>query len=256
MQSASLQQLIELYFSDPTDGLRHAIITKSIPLVRSILGKIPRPDHPLSDLQDLESVGINGVLQAIESYDPSKGIQFNTFAYYRIRGSMIDYLRMIDQLPRNQRSSYGKVQETMARLSQELGREPLDQEVADSLEMTLSSYHTLLSSVQQRNALSLDQSGSGENPASIYDFFADESTPLPDQELEEEELLQQLATHVQQLPEKERLILTLYFYEDLTMSEIALLLDRTEARVSQIIGKILLRLRAAMKNPHNAIRPA
>lgn len=247
MQSASLQQLIELYCSDPTDGLRHAIITKAVPLVRSILGKIPRPDHPLSDHKDLESVGIDGVLQAIDSYDPSRGIQFNTFAYYRIRGNMIDYLRTIDQLPRNQRSRYGKVQETMSRLSQELGREPLDTEVAQALEMNLDEYHQLLSNVQQRNALSLDQSSPGENSSSLYDFFEDESVPLPDQEMEKHELLAELTRQIQKLPEKERLILTLYFYEELTMSEIALLLDRTEARVSQIIGKILLQLRSALR---------
>jgi RNA polymerase sigma factor for flagellar operon FliA len=103
----SLQELVTAYCESPTPALRHAIITKAMPLVRSIVGKINRPDTPLSQYEDLVSAGIVGLLQALDSYDNTKNVQFNTFAYYRIRGNVIDYLRKIDKMPRFQRNMYG-----------------------------------------------------------------------------------------------------------------------------------------------------
>ena len=116
MGNKTLQELIELYASNPVDALRNSIISKSMPLIRSIIGKIGRPDQPLSQREDLESAAITGLLQAMESYDCSRNIQFNTFAYYRIRGSIVDYLRSIDQLPRKQRKNYGEVQKAVEQL--------------------------------------------------------------------------------------------------------------------------------------------
>lgn len=242
MGDVSLQELVDTYCMDPIPGLRNSIITKSIPLVRSIIGKINRPKNVLSHAEDLESAGISGLIEALDAYDCSKNIQFNTFAYYRIRGSIIDYLRKIDSLPRNQRKNYGEVQGAISRLSQELGREPTDEEVADSLSMSMDDYYLLLSNVQQRNALSLD-SGMFDKTGSYYEIHADPSSTPPDGQLEKNEIAETLKNQISQLNERERLILTLYYYEDLTMSEVALLLNLTEARISQIVGKLLLKLK-------------
>ncbi|MCH8557597.1 MAG: FliA/WhiG family RNA polymerase sigma factor [Balneolia bacterium] len=222
--------------------MRNSIISRSIPLVRSIIGKISRPNNPLAELEDLESVGISGLIEALNSYDSSKNIQFNTFAYYRIQGSIIDYLRKIDNLPRNKRKSYGQVQNIIAKKLQELGREPSDDEVAEELGIPLAEYHDLLSTVQQRNALSLDRSSS-DNAENLYDIYADPDSQTPDQDLERKEMVNTLKEKVSSLNERDRLILTLYYYEDMTMSEIALLLDLTEARISQIVGRLLLKLK-------------
>jgi len=246
MGNKSLQELIELYCKDPAPGLRNSIISKSMPLIRSIIGKISRPDQPLTQIEDLESAGIYGLLQAMDSYDCDRNIQFNTFAYYRIRGNIVDYLRSIDQLPRKQRKSYGEVQRVIDQKSQILGREPLDEEVAEELNMDLEDYHKLLSNVQQRSVLSLDSPAYDDDSYSLYDLQEDPDSETPDQDLVKTERTQALQKKIGTLKERERLILMLYYYEDMTMSEIALLLELTEARISQIVGKILIKLKAEL----------
>lgn len=242
----TLQELVELYCKDPASGLRNSIISKSMPLIRSIIGKISRPDQPLSQQEDLESAGIYGLLQAMDSYDCERNIQFNTFAYYRIRGNIVDYLRSIDQLPRKQRKNYGEVQQIIEEKSQILGREPSDEEIAEELDMDIEDYHQLLSNVQQRNALSLDSPPYDEQSSSHYEYHKDPDAESPDINLEKKERTEALQQKIGKLKERERLILMLYYYEDMTMSEIALLLELTEARISQIVGKLLLKLRSEL----------
>lgn len=244
MITKSLQELMELYCANPADGLRNSIISKSIPLIRSIIGKIKRPDQPLAQNEDLESAGICGLLQAMDTYDAERNIQFNTFAYYRIRGSIVDYLRSIDQLPRKQRKNYGQIQQVIVEKSQILGREPSDQEIADELGMDIQEYYKILSNVQQRNVLSLDSPAYSEDGGSFYDVHKDPDCETPDMDLERKEQTDALQKKIAQLKERDRLILMLYYYEDMTMSEIALLLDLTEARISQIVGKLLIQLKA------------
>lgn len=244
MGNKSLQELVEIYCKNPADGLRNCIISKSTPLIRSIIGKINRPDQPLAHREDLESAGIIGLLQALDSYDCERNIQFNTFAYYRIRGSIVDYLRSIDQLPRKQRKNYGQVQEVSQRLCQILGRQPSDEEIANELEMPMDDYYKLLSNVQQRNVLSLDTPAYDEDSGSFYDFHEDPNSETPDTNLEKKERTEALQKKIGQLKERDRLILMLYYYEDMTMSEIALLLELTEARISQIVGKLLIQLKS------------
>jgi RNA polymerase sigma factor for flagellar operon FliA len=243
MGNKTLQELVELYYSNPAESLRNAIISKSMPLIRSILGKINRPDQPLAHREDLESAGISGLLQAMDSYDSERNIQFNTFAYYRIRGSIVDYLRSIDQLPRKQRKNYGQIQQIIQQQSQLLGREPSDEEIAAELDMPIEDYYQLLSNVQQRNVLSLDSPAYDENSGSFYEVHEDPNSQTPDRDLEKKERTTALQQKIGLLKERDRLILMLYYYEDMTMSEIALLLELTEARISQIVGKILLQLK-------------
>lgn len=244
----SLQELVDAYCNNPTEGVRNAIITEAMPLVKSILGKIRHPDTPLSDFEDLQSAGIMGLLQALDNYDCAKDIKFNTFAYYRIRGSIIDYLRSIDQLPRTDRTRYGKAQQTMDRLQQELGRQPDDEEVAEAMDMDLDDYRELLGNVQQRSVLSLDEKVYDNNSSeTLSSMLEDDKIDRPDQELDRKSISRQLQNAIKQLQERERLILALYYYEDLTLNEIALLLGLTEARISQIVGKLLLQLKSILK---------
>lgn len=245
----SLQELVNAYCNEPTQGLRDAIITEAIPLVKSIIGKISRPDTPLSQYEDLKSAGIMGLLQALDNYDCSRDIKFNTFAYYRIRGNIVDYLRSIDELPRTTRSTYGKAQKVMNDLQQELGREPKDDEVANKLDMSLDDYHKLLSSVQKRAVLSLDQEiyGNDESSETMTRFLEDENIEQPDAKLDRRSVSKQLQGAIKQLKERDRLVLSLYYYEDLTLNEIAVLLGLTEARISQIVGKLLLNLKSTLE---------
>lgn len=243
MGNKSLQELAELYCKNPTSGLRNAIISKSMPLIRSIIGKINIPDQPLTQQEDIESAGISGLIQAMDSYDCDRKIKFNTFVYYRIRGNIIDYLRKIDQLPRQKRKDYGTVKKAIQELSQQLGRMPSDEEVAHELDMKLEDYRQLLSNVQTRNALSLDSNLGNEDSGSFYEIHENNAVVMPDEDLVNKERAQVLKEKIGELGERDRLILTLYYYEDLTMQEVAMLMELSEARISQIIGQILIRLK-------------
>jgi RNA polymerase sigma factor for flagellar operon FliA len=245
----TLQQLVDAYLDTPTPGLRNAIITKSLPLVRSIVGKVARPDNALTQFEDLQSAGLIGLLQALDNYRAGLNVQFNTFAYYRIRGSIIDYLRKIDQLPRMQRTAYGKAQEVIDELTQKLGREPEDEEVAENLGLTLQEYHDLLINVQQRALLSLDdQKYDDSTGETFHAFIEDKSAEQPDAAVSEEYLLKRIRQEIGKLKERDQTILALYYYEEMTLAEIALALGLTEARISQIVGKILLQLRKVAAN--------
>jgi RNA polymerase sigma factor for flagellar operon FliA len=250
MNLARLQALAEAYSRNRGDeALREAVILAAVPLVRRIVGKIPAPAHPLAQPADLESAGIIGLLQAIETYDPaSSTAQFHTFAYQRIRGQIIDYLRQIDALPRGQRQRYGQVQEAIERLRQELGAEPTDQQVADYLGIPLAQYQALLMEVQRRFVLSLDepwQEEESETGDPLYARLAEENEP--EEELDRNLLVSHLEAWIRELPERERTILALYYYEDLTLKEIAQLMGLTEARISQILGKLILYLRGRLQ---------
>ena len=242
MGDLSLQELVDSYCQEPVEGLRNSIISKSMPLLRSIVGKIRKPDNPLTRQEDLESAGISGLLQALDSYDCSKKIQFNTYAYYRIRGSIIDYLRKVDQIPRIQRNQYGKAQEIIDQLTQKYGRSPEDEEVAEQLNIPVEEYHQLLSTVQQRNALSLD-SQILDQDSTLYDRLEDPQSESPDNRIEKDPRVEKLQQQIARMEERDRLVLTLYYYEDMTLSEIAVLLGRSEARISQIVGKLLVQLK-------------
>lgn len=242
-----LQTLISEYKTNPTSSLKNLIVKESIPLIKSIVGKVNTPNSPLCDRDDLINIGATGLLQALDSYTLDKEVKFNTFAYYRIRGSIIDYLRSVDELSRTNRARYGSAQETISSLQQKLGRTPLDHEVADEMGLELNDYHKLLSKVQQRVALSLDTSVGSDSESSLSERIEDLNFELPDQSIINEEDAQQLKRAIKSLTEREQIILALYYYEECTLKEIAESLNLSEARISQIIGKMLITLKANLK---------
>lgn len=247
MKDKSLQELVLTYYDEPTPSLRNAIISKSMPLLKSIIGKIPNPDNTLTQYEDLENTGIMGLLQALDKYDPTREVQFTTFAYYRIRGSVIDYLRSVDELARSDRSNYGKARQAINDLQQKLGRQPKDEEVANELDLPLEKYLRLLSNIQRRALLSIDKPMYGEDSESTMAMFLeDENVERPDAHLDRESTSEQLQAAIKDLGERDQLILALYYYENLTLNEIAILLGLTEARISQIVGKLLLQLKSSL----------
>ncbi len=244
----SLQKLVLAYYEYPTTELRHAIITKAMPLVRSIVGKINRPNTSLSQYEDLVSAGILGLLQALDSYDPSQNVQLHTSAYYRIRGNVIDYLRKIDKMPRVHRSMYGKAQEASTRLMQILGREPEDEEIADELNISIKEYNDLLVNIQQRSALSLyDYQYADSDLNHLSDYLEDKNIMSPSHDVEKQSCYSHLADEIKKLKERDQIILAMYYYEEMTLNEIAQVFGLTEARISQIIGKLLLQLRVVLQ---------
>jgi len=222
--SQSLQELVNAYCDTPAPGLRNAIITEAMPLVKSIIGKVKRPNSPLTQYEDIQSAALMGLLQALDHYRKDRNIQFNTYAYYRIKGSVIDYLRKIDKMPRIQRVTFGKAQKVMEELMQKLGREPEDEEVAKALEMPVGDYRKLLVNVQQRAALSLnDQKYDNNENLTLSNAIEDTNIESPDAHLTRQSVSEKIQARLRKLNERDRLILTLYYYEDLTLNEIAIL---------------------------------
>jgi RNA polymerase sigma factor for flagellar operon FliA len=216
-----------------------------IPLVRSLIGKLNVPNHVLAAHEDLESVGIVGLLQALDNYDPSKA-RFATHAYRRIRGSIIDYLRSIDVLSRGKRKKIGAVKDAMATLRQMLGREPSDEDVADFVGISLDAYHTLLRDAQCRFSLSLS-SPIGEDEQTMLDVLPNDDAKEGFERFEKASTQSRLEELIQALPERQQTILGLYYLEDLTLREVGEVLDLSGARISQLLGKIQLTLRSKLE---------
>lgn len=241
-----LQSLAERHAADPSPANREAVVLAAVPLVRSLIGRLSIPDHPLATREDLEDVGLLGLLQALDSYDPERGTPFVSYAYGRIRGALVDYLRSIDALPRERRRRLAEAQTAIETLRQMLGAEPEDQDVADYLGISLSEYHSLLRDAQSRYALSLHEPSGAEGEQSLLESLPNDEALDHFDAVDKESFYTYVAALVAELPEREQTILALYYYEELTLREIASLLNLTEARISQILGKVLTTLRGRL----------
>jgi RNA polymerase sigma factor for flagellar operon FliA len=241
-----LQTFAVMFVESPTAENRTAVVTAAIPLVRSIVGRLSIPDHPLATREDLENVGLLGLLQALDSYDHDRGTPFVSYAYGRIRGALVDYLRSIDALPRERRRRLAEAHRAMDVLRQKIGGEPCDEDVAAYMEMTLVEYHTLLRDAQCRFSLSLHSPTDGEGEQSLLESIPSLETFGAFEQIDTDSLKAYIQTLINGLPEREQTIIALYYFENLTLREIASLMDRTEARISQILSKVLKTLRAQL----------
>lgn len=241
-----LQELAEAYVAEPNERNKEAVVIAAVPLVRSLIGRMSIPDHPLAAREDVENVGLMGLLEALDQYDPEHGTAFASYAYGRIRGSVIDYLRSIDVLPRRKRRKVAEARKTIEDLAQVLGHPPSDEQVADELDISLVKYHELLRDAQRRFALSLHQEKDedGNRPVEVLE---NPNTSDVRDRVEHESLVAHIDDLIQELPERQQTIVGLYYFENLTLREIGSLLDLSEARISQILGKIMLTLRAQIE---------
>ncbi|HET6567147.1 MAG TPA: FliA/WhiG family RNA polymerase sigma factor [Rhodothermales bacterium] len=238
-----LQLLAERHAADPSPSNREAVVIAAVPLVRSLIGRLSLPDHMLASREDLENVGLLGLLQALDGYDPTRGTPFVSYAYGRIRGAIVDYLRSIDALPRERRKQLAEAQQAIETLRQKIGDEPQDQDVADFLGLSIAEYHAILTDAQRRFALSLHDSAGPDGEQSVLETIPNEDAFAAFDDIDRESLYTYIETMVRELPQREQTILALYYFENLTLREIAQLLNLTEARISQILGKILSGLR-------------
>ena len=248
---STLQDAVERYAAERdmdgphTDEYARAVAVAALPLVRSLARRITLPDHPLASYADLENAGMLGMLQALQSYDPARGTPFASFAFGRIRGALVDFLRTIDCLSRDRRRRVAEAHKTAQILQQELGDEPRAAQVADRLGVTVQAYHKLQHDAQQRFALSLFD-GHGDEGRSPIAILPAPGVEHADANAERESLYGFVDALVGCLPEREQRIVHLYFFEGLTLREIAGEFHLTEARISQILSKTLRTLRGRM----------
>jgi RNA polymerase sigma factor for flagellar operon FliA len=197
------------------------------------------------DVGDLESFGFFGLLDALEKYDAARNTKFETYATTRIRGAIIDGLRSLDWVPRSTRSKARLVESQIYELTNDLGRTPTNEEVAAALGLGLEEYYGILSELKGANLFSLDEAAASDQTADnlkILDLVVDQAL-LPDQQVVEQESVEELAAAIEELPEREQLVLALYYHEDLTLKEIGHVLQVSESRVSQIHTKAIMTLR-------------
>ncbi len=241
--TSTLQDAVERYAADPTPAHGRAVAVAALPFVRSLTRRVTLPDHPLATYRDLENAGMLGMLQALQSYDPHRGTPFASFSYGRIRGALVDFLRTIDCLSRDRRRRVAEAARTAETLQQELGAEPRPAQIAERLGVTVREIDRLRGDAQQRFALSLYDAEGDHRPAPLDVISAPDAEPA-DALAEHGSLVAHLDTLLDRLPERERGIVGSYFYDGLTLREIAEGLGLTEARISQILSKTLRTLRA------------
>lgn len=230
-------------------GLRDLLITANIALVRQVAGRLSLQLPSCVELDDLESAGTVGLLSAVESYDPEQAAEFATYAQHRIRGAILDDLRAQDFAPRSLRAKAREIEQALFKLEGSIGREPTDDEVATALGMERDAYLRQLGEIRGMVLMSLDERAT-EGEGSENDRFVRE---LPDPAPRDpfiaaasKERVQLLGEIIEGLPTQERLVLTLYYVEELTMKEIGRVIEVSESRVSQIHTSAILRMRARL----------
>ncbi len=228
------------YKKENKEETRKKLVLKYLDLVKYQAGRINMmvPDHV--EKEDLESYGIIGLMDAIEKFDPEKGNKFSSYAQLRIRGEIIDQLRKLDWLPHSLRRKGKKIKETSKKLEQKLGHKPDLEELASELEMSIKEIKKTYNKLQESEWVSL-YAELGEKQ--ICDFIADSEAERPENIYQKKQKVDLLAETIRNLNDDQRLVITLYYYEELTQVEIARIMDLSPARISQIHKKAVYRLR-------------
>jgi len=229
---------------------RESLILNYSPLVKYVAGRLSASLPQSVDTGDLISYGVFGLIDAIEKFDTGRGIKFETYAISRIRGAIIDELRALDWVPRSVRGRAKQFEAAHIALEHRLNRVPTDQEIAAEMGVPLKEYHAVLSRLSYTSVISFGElwSGSGErdDSADPLGSIADENAEDPVHIFETAELKKILTDAIERLPEREKTVVALYYYEGLTLKEIGAVLGVTESRVSQMHTKAVLRLRARL----------
>ncbi|WP_320670063.1 RNA polymerase sigma factor WhiG [Patulibacter defluvii] len=229
---------------------REQLVLAHAPLVKWVAGRIAATLPPHVEEGDLISYGLVGLTSAVDRFDPDREVRFETYAVTRIRGAIIDELRSQDWVPRSVRSRAREIERTHSKLEHQLHRAPTDEEMADALDLSVRDFQDALLQVSQATVHALDElwavgDASGDQ-VSLLDTIEDERADDPEQLLAEQDLRDQVADAIQRLPEREKVVIALYYYENLTLREIGEVLGVTESRASQLHTKAVLRLRSRL----------
>ncbi len=238
-----------LYGKDPLKDDKSQIIRDNLYLVDILVGRMVTQVPSFMNKDDMKSAGMVGLLDAANKFDPSKNILFKTFAEYRIRGAILDEMRKLDWFSRSLRDKHNRIAKTLAALELKLGRDPENHEVAKAMDMSLDNYLTLLGQVSHLGCVSLNETldHSNEGRSFLESLTNKHSRTLPGQRIEDQELTNKLAEIIGQLSEKEKLVISLYYYEELTQKEISEVLVLSEGRVSQLHSQALIKLKTKVK---------
>lgn len=229
------------------------LIERFLPLVRNVVDRIKLTLPPHIDADDLYSVGVTGLIAAVRKYDPEQGNTFAGYAAMRIRGAVLDELRRMDWCPRRTRARARKLKEAINELEQKLGRTATEDEICEELGLSHVEYAKWLDESRPVTFIALDQHAEGEESegASLHELLADEHDTTGRDTLEKQELLQLLTQRMTELPDIQRKILAMYYFENMRLAEIAAVFGLTESRICQIHSQTILGLRAFLGRARN-----
>jgi RNA polymerase sigma factor for flagellar operon FliA len=245
------EELWKLYKKKKNPEIREYFVNQYAPLVKYVAGKIAIGMPQNVDFDDLVGYGVFGLLDAIEKFDPDRDIKFKTYAVTRIRGAIYDELRSIDWVPRSVRQKAKELERVIGKLENKLGRSATDAEIAKELEIDVKEFHTLILKISGASILSLSDVwyvGDESDKVSVMETIESPKSLNPEVIVEREEIKNIIVQAISELPDKEKKVLILYYYEDLTLKEIGEVLQVTESRISQLHTKAIMRLRSKFMN--------
>ncbi|MEM7341883.1 MAG: RNA polymerase sigma factor WhiG [Actinomycetota bacterium] len=247
--AAELDQVWSRFKADGDQTDRDHLIVYYAPLVKYVASRVAAGLPQSVDQSDLVSYGMFGLIDAIVKFDPERGFKFETYAISRIKGAILDELRSIDWVPRSVRSKAKSVERAMVKLEAQLHRSPTDTEIAEELDLSIDQLNGIYNQISSLGMVALDEmlSGSGGEGLTFGDTLADRHDG-PGGQFEQVEMRQTLAGAINRMNEREKLVLTLYYYENLTLAEIGRVLGVTESRICQIHTKAVLTLRSRLSS--------
>ena len=252
VKAVELKDLWRRCKEDGDERARERLVVAYSPLVKYVAGRMASglPSHV--EEGDLISYGLIGLIGSIERYDLDREIKFETYAVSRIRGAIIDELRSLDWVPRSVRAKARDVEKVHSQLENKLGRAPNEEEMADKLGVSVDDFRTTLLEIANSSVLALDDLWTVSDPdggqVSLLDTIRDPNAIDPEEAIDTVELKDRLADAIESLPDRERLVIALYYYEALTLREIGDVLGVTESRVSQLHTKAVLGMRSHLQN--------
>ena len=244
MERKDIKEVWDKYAVSRDSSLKMVLMEHYVHLVKLVAGRLGIYLNPYIETDDLIGYGILGLIDAIDKFDLSKDVKFETYASLRIRGSILDAIRKLDWVPRTLRKKQKDIDKAYIELEIKLKRPPLDDEVASFLGISLEEYYVVLKEVNVATLVSIDEN--------IYHFetVSDENAITPEHYAEKNEIKETLTQMIDQLPEREKKVIFLYYYEELTLKEISKVLEVSESRVSQLHTKAVPRLRAQLAKYH------
>ncbi len=242
------ESLVKKFVQSHDQGLKDAIVKSYAPLVKHVVGRFNLSYSNTLSHDDLYQAGIFGLLTALERYKPETGTPFKSFAYKRIHGEVVDTLRKEGMIGRDKYEQIKRLENTTKSLTSALGYEPSVTEICASMGINEDQYYALVGTAQMVYTTSLNRKISDDEGEFIYriETVRDEEAVSPEETTVLNDLKINLKTVINNLPERQKLIMALYFYEELTLADIAKILDLTEARISQILNKTLIEIRTSL----------